>query len=169
MGSAPLLEAMLPISALMRHEIASVSPDAPVRRVVEVMMEAGAEEVLVVDGRGRVVGSVGDDQLVAGLRASRSRSWWGRLEADDGGGPEQRLSGLAAADIMLRRVFPLDPATSATAVVGLFDEYGVNVMPVVNHGILVGVVFRGDLIKRLLLPYAFGRPARTQGRTSAMS
>ena len=152
---------MLPISEVMRHEIASVSPDAPVRRVVEVMVETGVEEVLVVDGRGRVVGSVGDDQLVASLHASRSRSWWGRLGADGGGGAEQRLSSLAAADVMLRRVFPVDPATPATSAVGLFDEYGVNVMPVVDHGVLVGVVFRGDLIRRLLLPYAFGRSART--------
>jgi CBS domain-containing protein len=160
MGSALLLEEMLPISELMRHEIASVSPDAPVRRVVEVMVETGVEEVLVVDGRGRVVGSVGDDQLVAGLHESRRRSWWGRLGAEDDG-PEQRLSSLATADIMRRRVFPLDPATPATSAVRLFDEYGVSVMPVVDHGILVGVVFRGDLIRRLLLPYAFGRPART--------
>ena len=146
---------MLPISELMRHEVASVPPDAPVRRVVEVMLETGAEEVLVVDGRSRVVGSVGDDQLVAGLHASRSQSWWGRLGAEDDG-PERRLSSLAAADVMLRRVFPLDPATPATAALGLFDEYGVRVMPVVDHGVLVGVVFRGDLIKRLLLPYTFG-------------
>jgi CBS domain-containing protein len=55
----------------------------------------------------------------------------------------------------------VDPATSATAALGLFDEYGVRVMPVVDHGVLVGVVFRGDLIRRLLLPYAFGRSART--------
>jgi CBS domain-containing protein len=153
---------MLPIGELMRHEIVAVSPDAQIRRVVEVMVDTGVEEVLVVDERGRVVGSVGDDQLVAGLHASRSRSWWGRLRADDGGsGPEQRLSSLAAADVMLRRVFPLDPATPATAALGLFDEYGVRVMPVVDHGVLVGVVFRGDLIRRLLLPYALGGPART--------
>jgi CBS domain-containing protein len=152
---------MLPISEVMRHEIASVSPDAPVRRVVEVMVETGVEEVLVVDGRGRVVGSFGDDQLVVSLHASRSRSWWGRRRGDDDGGPEQRLSSLAAADVMLTRVFPVDAATSATSAAQLFAEYGVNVMPVVDHGVLVGVVFRGDLIKRLLLPYAFARSART--------
>jgi CBS domain-containing protein len=60
---------------------------------------------------------------------------------------------------MLRRVIAVDPATRAMSALRLFDEYGVNVMPVVDRGILVGVVFRGDLIKRLLLPYAFGRPA----------
>ena len=152
---------MLPISEVMRHEIASVSPDAPVRRVVEVMVETGVAEVLVVDGRGRVVGSVGDDQLVVSLHASRSRSWWGRRRGDDDGGHEQRLSSLAAADVMLTRVFPVDAATSAPSAAELFAEYGVNVMPVVDHGVLVGVVFRGDLIKRLLLPYAFARSART--------
>jgi len=119
---------MLPIRELMRHEIASVSPDAPVRRVVEIMVDRGVEEVLVVDGRGRVVGSVGDDRL----------------------SPAPTRAG-----VMLRRVFPVDPATSATSAVRLFDEYGVGVMPVVDHGVLIGVVFRGDLIKRLLLPYAF--------------
>lgn len=65
---------MLPISELMRHEIVAVSPDAQIRRVVEIMVDTGVEEVLVIDGRGRVVGSVGDDQLVAGLHASRTRS-----------------------------------------------------------------------------------------------
>jgi CBS domain-containing protein len=152
---------MLPISEVMRHEIASVSPDAPVRRVVEVMVETGVAEVLVVDRRGRVVGSVGDDQLVVSLHASRSRSWWGRRRGYDDGGPEQRLSSLAAADVMLTRVFPVDAAASATSAARLFAEYGVNVMPVVDHGVLVGAVFRGDLIKRLLLPYAFARSART--------
>jgi CBS domain-containing protein len=151
---------MLPIGELMRHEIAVVSPDAPVRRAIEVMVDTGAEAVLVVDGRGRVIGSVGDDQLVAGLHASRSRSWWGQIVTDDGGSrAEERLSGQAAADVMLRRVIAVDPATRAMSALRLFDEYGVNVMPVVDRGILVGVVFRGDLIKRLLLPYAFGRPA----------
>ena len=153
---------MRPIGELMRHEIAVVSPDAPVRRVVEVMVDTGVEGVLVVDGRGRVVGSVGDDQLVAGLHASRSRAWWGRLVADgDEARAEERLSSRAAADIMLRRVIAVDPTTPATSALRLFDEYGVNVMPVVDHGILVGAVFRGDLVKRLLLPQPLGRPAES--------
>lgn len=159
---------MLPISEVMRHEIASVSPDASVRRVVEVMVETGVAEVLVVDGRGRVVGSVGDDQLAVSLHASRSRSWWGRLRGDDDG-PEQRLSSLAAADVMLTRVFPVDAATSAPSVARLFVEYGVNVMPVVDHGVLVGVVFRGDLIKRLLLPYRVRPLGQDVARTRAVS
>jgi predicted transcriptional regulator len=78
---------MLPISELMRQEVAAVSPDAPVRRVVEVMVDAGVEEVLVVDGRGRVVGSVGDDQLVAGrTRAGAARGGVGSARTTAGRG-----------------------------------------------------------------------------------
>jgi CBS domain-containing protein len=153
---------MPPIGELMRHEVAVVSPDAPVRRVVEVMVDAGVEGVLVVDGRGRVIGSVGDDQLVAGLHASRSRSWWGRPVTDgDESRADERLSTRAAADVMLRRVVAVDPATPAASAIRLFDEYGVNVMPVVDRGTLVGAVFRGDLVRRLLLPHPSGRPAET--------
>ena len=153
---------MLPIGELMRREIAVVSPGAPVRRVVEVMAGAGVEGVLVVDELGRVIGSVGDDQLVAGLHASRSRAWWGRLIADgDEAQAQERLSSQVAADVMLRHVVAVDPTTPATTALRLFDEYGVNVMPVIDHGMLVGAAFRSDLVKRLLLPHLFGRPAET--------
>jgi CBS domain-containing protein len=60
---------------------------------------------------------------------------------------------------MLKRVVAVDAATPATSAIRLFDEYGVNVMPVVDRGILVGAVFRSDLVRRLLLPHAFGRRA----------
>ncbi len=148
---------MLPVSALMRREIAMVSPDAPVRRVIEIMVETGVEAVLVVDGRGRVVGSIADDQLVAGLHSSRSRSWWGQIVADGrGGAPEQHLSGLPAGEIMLGRVVPVDPSASVRSAIRRFDEHGVNVMAVVDRGSLVGAIYRGDLIRHLLLPYAVG-------------
>ncbi|HKX01741.1 MAG TPA: CBS domain-containing protein [Methylomirabilota bacterium] len=149
---------MLPISELMRREITMVSPDAPVRRVIEIMVETGVEAVLVVDGRGRVIGSIGDDQLIAGLHSSRTRSWWGQIVADGRGGPaEEHLSDLPAGEIMLGRVVPVDPTTSARAAIRRFDEHGVSVMAVVDRRNLVGAIYRGDLIRHLLLPYAFGR------------
>jgi CBS domain-containing protein len=51
---------------------------------------------------------------------------------------------------MLRRVVTVDPAMSATSAMRLFDEYAVNVLPVVDHGILIGAVFRRDLVQRVL-------------------
>jgi CBS-domain-containing membrane protein len=153
---------MLPIGELMRREIAVVPPHAPVRRVIEVMVDTGVEGVLVVDRRGRVVGSIGDEQLVAGLHAGRNQPWWRQLVADGGvSWVDERLFTLAAAEVMLRRVVAVDPTMSATSALRLFDEHAVNVLPVVDHGLLVGAVFRRDLVERLLLPHPFSRPAET--------
>jgi predicted transcriptional regulator len=67
----------------MRHDVPRVSPEASVRQVVEDMVDAEAEGVLVVDGRGRVVGSIGDEQLVAALYAKRQYPWWRQLVMGD--------------------------------------------------------------------------------------
>ena len=74
---------------------------------------------------------------------------------------DESLFDLAAAELMLRRVVAVDPTTSVRSAIRLFDEYGVNVIPVVDHGNLVGAVFRSDLVRRLLLSDPFGHPAET--------
>jgi CBS domain-containing protein len=142
---------MLAVAEIMRHEIAVVSPDVPVRRVVEAMVEASVDGVLVIDGRGRVIGSVGDEQLVARLNASRDRPWWHRPMDEDRESTDPRLSTLPAGEVMLRRVVTVDPALSVTSAARLFDEHAVTVMPVVDRGRLVGALFRRDLVSRLLL------------------
>jgi CBS domain-containing protein len=153
---------MLSVGEMMRHDIAVVPPDTPVRRVIEVMVDTGVEAVLVIDGRRRVVGLIGDEQLVAGLHEGRNRPWWRQLVADgDESWPDQSLFALVAAELMLRRVVTVDPSTPVASAVRLFDECAVNVIPVVDHGILVGAVFRSDLVRRLLLPHPFGHPAET--------
>ncbi len=150
---------MLAVGELMRQDIAVAHPDAPVRRVIELMVDMDAEAVLIADGRGRVIGSIGDEQLVAGLHASRHRSWWRQLVADGGATwADERLS-LTADDIMLKRVIVVSPMTAAVAAIRLFDEYAVNILAVVDGGSLVGAVFRADLVRHLLLPHPFGRPA----------
>ena len=131
---------------IMRHDVGVVAPDTPVRRIIQVMVDTEIEAVLVVDGGGRVVGSIGDEQLVAGLHEGRRRPWFRQLGAD-----ESRFA-LLASDLMLRRVVTVDPSTSAAAAIRLFDEYALSVMPVVDRGILLGAVFRSDLVRRLLLP-----------------
>jgi CBS domain-containing protein len=63
-----------------------------------------------------------------------------------------RLASLTAADVMLRRVVVAPPTLTVTAAIRLFDEYAVNVLPLIDDGVLVGALFRGDLLRRLVLP-----------------
>ena len=134
----------------MRHEVAVVVPGAPIGYVTELMAERGLEGVAVVDGRGRVVGTVSDEQLVRRLNARRARPWWRKLAAD-GDEPDGNAGDVTAGEAMLRRVVTTSPALLVTAAIRLFDEHAVNMLPVIDHGRLVGVVYRGDLVRQLLV------------------
>jgi CBS-domain-containing membrane protein len=64
---------------------------------------------------------------------------------------DDHLSGVAAADVMLRRVVTVVPTTSAIAAIRLFDEYAVNVLPVISaRQLVVGAMYRRDLVQSLL-------------------
>jgi CBS-domain-containing membrane protein len=143
---------MLAVTELMRRHVAIAPPEAPLGRIIELMTDMDLEGVLIVDPRGRVVGTVGDEQLVAGLHASRHRPWWQQVVADGGASwADGHLSTVAAADVMLRRVVTVVPTTSAVAAIRLFDEYAVNVLPVIDgRQTVLGAVYRRDLVQSLL-------------------
>ena len=63
---------MLAVAELMRRDIAVAHPGVPVRRIIELMATMDVEGVLVADRRGRVIGSIGDEKLIASLHAARS-------------------------------------------------------------------------------------------------
>jgi len=151
---------MLAVGELMRQDIAVAHAGVRVRRVIELMATMDVEGVLIADVRGRVIGSIGDEQLVASLHARRHQPWWRPLVADGmASWVDERLLTLTAGEIMLKRVIEVSPLTTAIAALHLFDEHAVNVLPVVDGSVLVGAVFRTDLVKRLLLPRPFGHPA----------
>jgi CBS domain-containing protein len=152
---------VIAIGGLMRRHIAVVPPAAPIRQVAEAMAEADVDGALVVDGRGRVVGSIADEQLVAALHSGRNRSWWRQIVDDKGSWTDGRLASLIAADVMLRRVVVAPPGLSVTLAIRLFDDYAANLLPVIDHGVLVGALFRSDLVRRLVLQNPSGRSAGT--------
>src|SRR5262245_65875714 len=83
-----------------RDDIAIVSKDVLVRRVVQLMVDVDVESVLVVDGYRRVVGSIGDEQLIA--RAHARRAWsWRHLFADSDFEADQRLLDLHTGESIL--------------------------------------------------------------------
>src|SRR5215831_13811237 len=134
-----------------RDDIAVVSTDVLVRRVVQVMVDADVESVLVVDGGQRVVGSIGDEQLIA--RAHARRAWsWRQLFAERDFEPDPSILDLRAGEVMLRRVVPVRRDLPLESALRLFDDHSVNVLPVVADGYLMGALFRCDLVRRIFHP-----------------
>src|SRR5262245_32184379 len=134
-----------------RDDLATVSKDARGRRVGQFMVDADVESVLVVDGYWRVVGSIGDEQLIA--RAHARRAWsWRHLFAERDFEPDPSILDLSAGDVMLRRVVPVRPELPLVSALHLFDDHSVNVLPVVADGQLMGALFRCDLVRQIFHP-----------------
>jgi len=136
-----------------------VTPDTPVEEVIAVLRENELPGVPVVNDGGRCVGIVTETDLV--------------LPDDDGdlhlphyvnifGGtvflePLKRYEGKlrkafasTAADMMSENPTVVSPDTTVDEAAGIIHETGHNRLPVVEHGQLVGVVTRIDVLGGLV-------------------
>lgn len=143
---------------IMDAEPLSVAPDTDVESVVRTLKEHELPGVPVVNGAGRLVGIVTEADLI--------------LAGDDGdlhlphfielfGGViyleslkkyEERLRKAfagTAADMMTKEPDTIGPDASVKEAARLISRSGHNRIPVVEHGLLVGVVTRIDVLQAL--------------------
>jgi CBS domain-containing protein len=148
----------LTVRDIMDAEPVTVTPDTPVQDVDAVLREHELSRVVVVNEGGRCVGIITEDDLVmAGaegdLHLPHFIELFGgiifleslhRFEAR-----LQRALASKAADMMTEDPVTIDPAASVQAAGRLISHRGHNRIPVVEHGRLVGVVTRVDVLDAL--------------------
>jgi Zn-dependent protease/CBS domain-containing protein len=123
----------LPVSRVMHHDYRVVEPDLSVLELVD-------QGFLALSYRAYPVVERGDLRGLVSLEDVR------RLGRDQWA--ETRV-----ADIMtpLARLYALDPRDSAFAALRLLAEKGVNQIPVVDRGRILGLVTREDILKWMTL------------------
>ena len=146
------------VREFMDPEPATVTPDTPVEGVVSVLREHELSGVPVVNEGGRCVGIIteadlvlsGDDgdlhlphyiELFGGIVFLESMSRF-----------EERLRKAVAArasDLMTADPVTVDADAEAREAARIISRSGHNRLPVVEHGRLVGVVTRGDVLEAL--------------------
>jgi CBS domain-containing protein len=116
---------------IMTTRVVSVRPDAPVSRAVDLLREYGFSALPVTDEAYHLVGMI---SLLDVLR-------WREEHPDDADDP-------AVGDLMQRDVLWMRPSAKPTLVAHRLRTYGeLRVMPIVERGVLVGVVTRSDLLR----------------------
>lgn len=124
----------------MSRRVVTVRADAPVSAAVDRMRRFGFSALPVVNARHRLVGVL---SLLDVLRHRES----GGTDADP------------VDDVMNPDVLAMPPTASPAVVAQRMRAHGeLRVMPIVERGVLVGVVTRSDLL----------RPRRPQGRFGAL-
>lgn len=132
------------IDEVMSRDVVTVSPDTPLKEVAALLADRAISGVPVVEND-RVVGVVSESDLVRKEYApAEDRP---RLLARLAGRRKNLVDAVTAGDAMTVPATTVEPWTSVCWAACLMVEHDVNRLPVVEHGRLLGIVARADLVR----------------------
>ena len=136
----------LSVEDVMTHEVVTAGPDAAFKQLEKLMAEHRISAVPVVDAEGVVLGVVSEADLLLKTEAVGEEGGWSP-------GSRQRHSkarAQTATGLMSSPALTVEPGAPLAAAARLMRKAGVKRLPVVEHGRLVGIVSRADVLKSYL-------------------
>jgi len=139
---------------IMTTQVVTATAETPVTAVAALLLQHHISGVPVVDSGGRVVGMVGESDLLHRIAAQGKshRSWWRALFLGPEDDPAEfvKVHGMRAENVMTRDVITVSEDSSVEEIARILEERQVRRVPVVREGKLVGLVSRADLLRILL-------------------
>jgi CBS domain-containing protein len=138
-------------SEVMTRDVVAIGPDAAVRDAIRLMLERRVSGLPVVDDAGRLTGILTEGDLLrrGETGTERQRRPWlefligpGRLAED-----YVKTHGCRTAEVMTREVITTGPDTPVGELVRLMERHHIKRLPVLDGGVLVGIVSRADLMR----------------------
>jgi CBS domain-containing protein len=117
-------------SDVMTTGVIIVGLNTSVANIARVLVNNQISAVPVVDEDGALVGIVSEADLI-------------HLEGSD----FLKSHGVKAADIMSKPAITANPEMELDELVSLFDKHRIKRVPVVDHGKIVGIVSRANILK----------------------
>ncbi|MDI6853730.1 MAG: CBS domain-containing protein [Deltaproteobacteria bacterium] len=135
---------------IMARQVVSVSADAPLAEVAEVMGRNGVSGVPVVDAGGKVVGVISEKDFLVRMGVKSPKNFMSVvaecLQVRKCVALPMRSQ--RAADIMSKPAVTVGADTPLNAVSRILVDKGINRVPVVDsEGRLIGLVSRADIVK----------------------
>ncbi|MGI5239724.1 CBS domain-containing protein [Dactylosporangium sp. CA-139066] len=129
----------LSVADVMTPEVVVATAECRTRQIIDVLTDFGVSGLPVVDARDRVIGVVSEAELLGAVDEAA---------AGGAGAVTQRT----AAELMTAPAVTIGPDAPLTVAARLMGRHRVKRLPVVEEGTgrLVGIVTRGDLIRRTL-------------------
>lgn len=134
------------VREVMTTTVLTIGPEAPLKDLARLLVAHGISGVPVCDVERHVVGVVSEgDVLCKGLGGERR----GRLLAwlADGPVPAEKARATVVREAMTSPAITIAPFRDVDEAARLMVEHGVNRLPVVADGELVGIVTRADLVR----------------------
>ncbi|MDH3715504.1 MAG: CBS domain-containing protein [Gammaproteobacteria bacterium] len=141
------------ISDIMSTNVATVTPGVSIKEVATLMVQRRISGVPVVDEVGHVVGMISEGDLIRRpeMDTDKPVSRWASLMT----GQEQKARdfvkthGLHAKEVMTPTVMAIAPGATLNEAAARMEKNKIKRLPVVEHGKLIGIVTRADLLRAL--------------------
>jgi CBS domain-containing protein len=136
---------------VMVSPVITVTPSTSVHEVAKILLERNISAVPVVDSHSKIVGIIGEGDLLHRAEAGteRSRPWWLRILAGDLILAADYIKERAqrAGDVMTRQVITATPGTPLREIAMLLEKHAIKRVPIVENEKLVGIVSRANLVQ----------------------
>ncbi len=139
------------IQSVMTKPAISVGPDVPLREVAAILLDHRISGLPVVDDAGTVLGVVSEadflvkEQGPSGIPHRRLA----RIRGESGASRSRlaKLVATTAGEAMTSPATTVPSRTRISEAAGIMTTQGINRLPVVDDGQLVGIVTRADLVR----------------------
>ena len=147
---------MLKVKDIMTREVITVTPDTEILKAARLLMEKRINGLPVVDDTGRLVGILCQSDLVAQQKKIPLPSLFTLLE---GFVPltsmkridkeVEKIAAVKVSQAMTSDPVTVNPQTGIEEVAALMADGKYHTLPVIEHGKLVGIVGKQDVLKTL--------------------
>lgn len=137
---------------VMTGSVITVTSDAPVTEVAELLLQKRISAVPVEDVEGRLVGMISEADLMhrAEIGQDKPRRWWVTMAQPELADAYAKAHGSKARDVMHAGIHSVSPDTSLTDVVATMEKHRIKRVLVMEHGRLLGIVTRSNLLRGFL-------------------
>ncbi|MCD6291467.1 MAG: CBS domain-containing protein [Anaerolineae bacterium] len=142
------------VQDIMSRDVKTVSPDTPVQEIIRMFRDYAVSGLPVVDEDGKLVGIVTEMDLIRRHARPHAPIYFPILDARIPLGREseyretiRRILATTARELMTSPVQTVLPNMDVIDLATLMVERGINPVPVVENGQLIGIVSRTDLLR----------------------
>jgi CBS domain-containing protein len=142
---------IMKVRDIMNTNVFTAHADMPLKQVATRMLEYGISGMPIVDGEGRVVGVLSETDILFKERTAPVREglvdWLVHYGEDP---PAAKLNARTAGQAMTSPAVTITPRRSVAEAAELMLDLGIDRLPVVDAGELVGIVTRADLVRAFI-------------------
>ena len=138
---------------VMVSNVITVGVNASIGEVAAILLNNHVSAAPVVDEKGELVGIVSEGDLIRRpeIGTAKRHSWWLELISNKWASATEYIKSHSrkVADVMTRDVITAKPDTPLGEIAAMLERNRIKRVPIVEGGMLVGLVSRGNILQAL--------------------